>query len=83
MIFLVLKGFPGGSVGRKSACNAGDWGLIPGLGKSPGERNGNSLLYSCLEDLMDRGAWQATDHGIARVGHDLVTKPPLKGSTSL
>ena len=41
-----------------------------------GERNGNPLQYSCLEKPMDRGAWQATVHGVARVGHDLVTKPP-------
>ena len=50
--------------------------MIPGLGKSPGEGNGNPLQYSCLENLMDRGAWQATVHGVARVRHNLVTKPP-------
>ena len=50
-------------------------GLIPGLGRSPGEGNGNPLQYSCLVYPMDRGAWQATDHGIASVGHDLATKP--------
>ena len=53
-------GFPGGSVVKKSACNAGvsgDAGLIPGLGRSPEEGNGNSLQYSCLEMFMDRGAW--------------------------
>ena len=55
---------------------AGDPDLIPGSGRSPGERNGNPLQYSCLENLMDRGAWQATVHGVARVGHDLATKPP-------
>ena len=48
-----------------SAYNAGDWGLIPGLGRSPGEENGNPLQYSCLENLMDRGAWWATVHGVA------------------
>ena len=59
------------SVGKASACNAGDLGLIPGSGSSPGEGNGNPLQYSCLENPMDRGAWQSTVHGIARVGHDL------------
>ena len=56
--------------------NAGDAGLIPGLGRSPGEGNSNSFQYSCLENPMDRGAWQATVLGVARVGHHLVTKPP-------
>ena len=50
-------------------------GLIPGLGRSPGEGNGNPLQYSCLENPMDRGAWQATVHGVTRVGDNLVTKP--------
>ena len=50
--------------------------LIPGLGRSPGEGNGNPLQYSCLENPMDRGAWWATAHGVARVGHDLATKLP-------
>ena len=58
--------FPGGSEGKESACNAGDWGLIPGLGKSSGERYGNPLQYSCLENSMDRGAWQDTVHGVAK-----------------
>ena len=60
----------------ESACNAGDWGLIPGSGRSPGEGNGNPLQYSCLENPMDRGAWRDTILGVARVGHDLATKPP-------
>ena len=64
------------SVGKEAACNAGDPGLIPGLGGSPGEGNGNPFQYSCLENPMDKGAWRATVHGVARVGHDLVTKPP-------
>ena len=51
-------------------------GSIPGLGISPGEGNGSPLQYSCLENPMDRGAWQATVYGAARVEHDLVTKPP-------
>ena len=50
-------GFPSGSDGKESLCNVGDAGLIPGLGRSPGERNGYSLQYSCLENFMDRGAW--------------------------
>ena len=49
---------------------------IPGSGRSPIVGNGNPLQYSCLENLMDRGAWRATVHGVARVGHDLATKPP-------
>ena len=52
-----MVGFSGGSDGKKSACNAGDPGLIPGLGKSPGEGNGNPLKFSCLENSMDRGVW--------------------------
>ena len=51
--------FPGGSDGKESACNAGDLGLIPGSGRSPGEGNGNLLQYSCLENSMDRGTWWA------------------------
>ena len=58
-------GLPGGSNGRESACNAGDPGSIPGSGRSPGEENDYKLQYYCLEDFMDRGAWQATVHGIA------------------
>ena len=57
----VKLGFSGGSVGKKWVCNAGDLGSIAGLGGSPGEGNGNPLQYSCLENSMDRGAWQATD----------------------
>ena len=49
-----------------SACNAGDLGLIPGSGRSPGEGNGNPLQYSCLENPMDKGAWWATVHGVAK-----------------
>ena len=54
--------------------NAGDLGLITGLGRSPGEGNGKALQYSCLENAMDRGAWQAIVHGVTIVRHDLVTK---------
>ena len=60
-------GFPGGSDGKKSACNAGDLGSIPGLGRSAGGRHGNPLQYSCLENPMDRGAWWATIHGVAEM----------------
>ena len=69
------QGFPGGSQDKASACNGGDLGSIPGSGRSPGEGNGHPLQHSCLENPMDRGAWRATVHGVARVGHDLVTKP--------
>ena len=62
-------GFRAYLVGKESACNAGDPGSIPGLGRSPGEGNGNPLQYSYLENPTDRGAWQATVHGIARVRH--------------
>ena len=64
------------SVGKGSAYTAGDPGLIPRSGPYPGEGNGNPLQYYCLENLMDRGAWQTTVHGVARVRHDLVIKPP-------
>ena len=59
-------GFPGGSDGKESACNAGDLGLIPGLRRSPGGRHGNPLQYSCLENPMDRAAWRAIIHGVAK-----------------
>jgi len=62
--------FPGSSDGIESVCNAGDLGLIPGLGRSPGGGNGNPLQYSCLENPMDRGAWWAPVHGLQRVGDD-------------
>ena len=62
--------------GKESAINAGDLGSIPGLGRSRGEGNGNPLLYSCLGNPMDRGAWQATVHRVTKVGHYLATKPP-------
>ena len=54
--------------------NAGDTGVIPELERFPGEVNGNPLQYSCLENPMDRGAWQSTVYGVTRVGHDLATK---------
>ena len=58
--------FPGGSDSKASAYNAGDPGSIPGSGRSPGEGNGNPLQYSCLENPMDREAWWATVHGVAK-----------------
>ena len=64
---------PGGSDGKESACNAEDLGLILGSGRSPGEQNGNTLQYSCLENPMDRGAWRATVHGSQRVTHNCMT----------
>ena len=68
--------FPCSSVRKESVCNAGDPGLIPGSGRSPGEGNGNPLQYSCPENPMGRGAWKAMVSGVTRVRHDLVTKPP-------
>ena len=67
-------GFPHSSVVKESACIVGYLGSILGLGRSPGEGNGNPLQYSCLENPMDRGAWRAIVHGVARVRHDLATK---------
>ena len=67
--------FPYSSIGKESACNAGDSGLIPGLGRSPGEGNGNPLQYSCLENPMDCSLPGSSVYGVARVRHNLVTKP--------
>ena len=63
---LKLFGFPWELRGKGSACNAGDMGSIPGSEKSPGEGNGNPLQYSCLENPMGRGTWQATLHGVVK-----------------
>ena len=63
-------GFPGGSDGKESACNAGDLGSNPGLGRFPGEGNGTSLVFF-PGNFMDRRAWQATSMGLQRVGHDI------------
>ena len=63
--------FPGGSVGKESACSAGDagnMGSILGSERSPGGGHGNTLQYSCLDNPMDKGAWQATVHGVAKSG---------------
>ena len=66
-------GFPGGSGVKNPPVNSGDMGLIPGSRRSPEEGNGNPLEHSCLENPMDRGAWQAIVYGVTRVIHDLVT----------
>ena len=65
------ENIPHSSVGKASAFNAGDLGSIPGSGSSPGEGNGSPLQYSCLKNSMDRGAWWATVHGIAKVRYNL------------
>ena len=65
LLILLLKNLP---------ANAEDWGWIPVLGRSPGEENGNPFQYSCLGNPMDKGAWWATAHGVARVRQDLATK---------
>ena len=62
----ILNHFPGGLDGKASAYDAGDLGSVPGLGRSPGEGNGNPLQYSCLENPMDQGVWWATVHGVAK-----------------
>ena len=62
----VFRCFPSGSDGKASSYNVGDLGSIPGLGRSPGEENGNPLQYSCLENSIDRGAWWTTVHGVAK-----------------
>ena len=78
----ILKAFPFWvnyllfSVGKESACNSGDPGLIPGSGRSPGEGKDNPFQYSCLENPLDRGAWQPIAHWATRAGHNLATKPP-------
>ena len=66
---VLYTGFPGGSVLKNLPANVGDAGSIPGLGKRPGEGNGNPVHDSCLENPMDRAAWRATAHGVTRVGH--------------
>ena len=62
---VLILGFPGGSDGKESACNAGDLYSIPGSGRSPVGGHDNSLQYSCLENPMDRGTWRAIVHGVA------------------
>ena len=80
-----LKSFPGGSDSGESACNAGDPGLIPGSGRSPGKGHGSPFQYSCPENLVDRGACWATVHGVAELDatEQLTHTPPtLKSHTT-
>ena len=70
----LLRGFPGGSVVKNLPANAGDMSSIPGSGRSPGGGNGNLLQYYFWENPMDKGAWRATVHGVARARNDLATK---------
>ena len=65
-LHVINIGFPGTLDGKESACSAGDMGLIPGSGRSPGGGYGNPLQYSRLENFKDRGAWWATVHGVAK-----------------
>ena len=74
--FSLQESFPSGPDDKDSSCNAGDQGPIHGSGRSPGEGNGNPLQYSCLENPIDRGAWQAPVYGVTKVRHNLATKPP-------
>ena len=64
--FTNMKGFPGSSVSKESACSAGDLGSIPGSGRSPREGNSKPLQYPCLENPLDSEAWWAAVHGIAK-----------------
>ena len=80
---MVTYSLPGGSDSKASVCNAGDTGSIPGSGRSPGESNGTPLQYSCLENPMDRGAWWATVHGVAKSRtqlSDLTDSLKIRGS---
>ena len=76
--YTLKVGFPGGSVIKNLPANTEDLGSIPGSERSLGEGNGNPLQHSCLVNPRDRGAWQATLHGVARIRYDLGTKPPSK-----
>ena len=82
-VLFICKGFPGGSEVKVSACNAGDLGLIPGSERSPGERNGNPLQYSCPKNPMDGGAWWATVHGVAKSQTQLKSCQSTKLKTEL
>ena len=70
MLSSIWMGFPGGSDGKEFTCIAGVPGLVSGSGSSPVGGNSSPLQYSCLENPMDRGAWQAPVYGLHRVGHD-------------
>ena len=65
---MYISAFPDSSVGKESACNTGDPGSIPGLGRSPGEGKDSLFQYSFLENSMDRGTWWATVHGVTKSG---------------
>ena len=82
-VLFICKGFPGGSEVKVSACNVGDLGLIPGSERSPGERNGNPLQYSCPKNPMDGGAWWATVHGVAKSQTQLKSCQSTKLKTEL
>ena len=69
-LHVINIGFPGTLDGKESACSAGDMGLIPGSGRSPGGGYGNPLQYSCLENPVDIGAWRNIVHGVQRVRCD-------------
>ena len=73
----LVMGFLGGSDSKESACDVGDLGSIPGLGRSPGGEHGNPLQYPCQENPMDRGAWRATVRGVAKSWTQLSTQAPL------
>ena len=73
--WLIILGLPWWLSGKESACQTGDLGLIPELGRSPGEGNDNPLQYSCLGDPMDREGWQATVHGVAKSWALLLVTP--------
>ena len=78
---IIKRGFPSGSWdGKESACSTGDLGSNPGLGRSPGEGNGNTLQYSCLENSIDKGAWQLQSIGLHRARHSWVTSTFPSGS---
>ena len=76
----LFTGFPPGLSGKESTCNAGDTGSIPGWGRSPGEGNGNPLQYSCLEDPMDSGAWQAIYSPWGHKSQTRLTKERIKNT---
>ena len=72
VVIIWVHGFPGGSDSKESACSAGDLGSIPGSGRSPGGEHGYPLQCACLENSMERGAWQAIQSmALQRIGHDL------------
>ena len=74
---LYFESFPGGLHGKESACNIGDLGSIPGLGRSSGEGNGNPLQYSCLENPMDRRAWRVSVNGVGHKESDTTERLTL------